>query len=108
MPQIELPNKADIRLGDTEVFSNLPPETQAIVIKWIGENFKPRKTPLDEWTSYGLKHLIKNNINIYMTNCQFKGAMLQCGFEPEYWGELNWVFGLSKRSPAFMRGLRAI
>ncbi len=108
MQQMKLPNKQDIRNKDTRLFTDLPLQEQKAVIKWIGENFLPRKTALDDWSSYSLKHFIQNDIGIYMTNCQFKGAMLQCGYEPVYFGELNWVFCLSKRSPAFTRGIPAI
>jgi hypothetical protein len=107
MQQMKLPNKKDIRNKDTRLFTDLPLQEQKAVIKWIGENFLPRKTALDGWSSYGLKHFIQNDIGIYMTNCQFKGAMLQCGYEPVKFDELNWVFGLSKKSPAFTRGISA-
>ena len=88
---------------DDELLSNQPPEIQAQVLEWIKENLRSRKTPLWERSSYGLKHLLEDETDIYLTNNAFKDAMLQCGFEPCNLDELNWCFRISKRSPAFVK-----
>ena len=61
----------------------------------------PRKTPLLSNSSYGLKHMLERDTDIYMTNNQFKDAMLACDFLPVNERELNWHYCISRRSPAF-------
>lgn len=79
----------------------LPGEAQGIVLNWIRQNILPRKTPLLSNSSYGLKHMLERDTDIYMTNNQFKDAMLACGFLPVNERELNWHYCISRRSPAF-------
>lgn len=73
---------------------------QAAVFNWIRRGLKPRKTPLDLPTSYGLKHVLERQTDIYLTNNAFKDAMLICGYQPADYSELNWRFGVSLRSLA--------
>ncbi len=73
-----------------------------IICNWIQENIYPRKTPLNSHTSYGIKHLLEANTGIYLTNNEFKDAMLLCGYEPVNPNELNWTYCISKKSPAFI------
>lgn len=87
--------------GDTELYTDLAPEEQRVVLDWIRRNLKPRKTALMTRSSYGLKHLLEHDTKIYMTNNQFKDAMLACGFYPVDERQLNWNYCISKRSPAF-------
>ena len=47
------------------------------------------------------KHMLERDTDIYMTNNQFKDAMLACGFLPVNERELNWHYCISRRSPAF-------
>jgi hypothetical protein len=72
-----------------------------IVFNWIAENISPRKTPLLDYTSYGLKHILERDTGIYMTNNEFKDAMLSCGYAPVNPNELNWNYCISKHSLAF-------
>ena len=88
---------------DKYLMSDIPLETQEKVFAWIKENFRPRKTPLDEHDSYTLKHVLERATDIYLGNNAFKDAMLQCGFEPVDYFEMNWRFRISKRSPAFIK-----
>lgn len=74
---------------------------QRAVIAWINSSLIPRQTPLKAYTSYGLKHLMSRATGIYITNDQFKDAMLEAGYQPANPMDLNWVFSISKRSPAF-------
>ena len=78
-------------------------EEQETVMNWIRDNIKPRKTPLYSRTSYGMKHILQRNTGIYLTNNEFKDAMMMCGFEPINPNELNWVYCISKKSPAFIK-----
>ena len=87
--------------GDTELYTELPNKEQEIVLNWIRQNILPRKTPLLSNSSYGLKHMLERDTDIYMTNNQFKDAMLACGFLPVNERALNWHYCISRRSPAF-------
>ena len=73
-----------------EDFHNLNPEEREILTNWIRANLKPIKSVNKMHTSYGLKHYFerdKENKGFYITNGQFKGAMLECGFKPY---QQNW------------------
>ena len=50
-----------------------------------------------------MKHLLERDTKIYMTNNQFKDAMLLCGYEPVDERLLNWNYRISKKSLAFKR-----
>lgn len=84
------------------LFSDLAREDQEKAKDWIRAEIKPRKTPTYNATSYWLKHVLEHDTGIYMTNDQFKDAMLECGFIPVDKDELNWDFCISKRSPCFV------
>ena len=45
--------------------------------------------------------MLERDTDIYMTNNQFKDAMLACGFLPVNERELNWHYCISRKSPAF-------
>jgi len=72
-----------------------------LVYNWIDENIYPRKTPLLDYTSYGIKHILESDTGIYLTNNEFKDAMLLRGYSPINPCELNWCYCISKLSPAF-------
>lgn len=77
------------------------PEKHDILCKWIRDNFTPRKTVNRCCTSYGLKHVFEDSEpGFYVTNDEFKAAMLECGYHPSNVYELNWKFRISKKSPA--------
>lgn len=59
------------------------------------------KTPNYDKSSYGLKHILEKDTGLYLTNNEFKDAMLMCGYEPINPNELNWYYQISKKSPAF-------
>ncbi len=86
---------------DDNHFPALTKEDQRAILQWIQSRLYPRKTPNNWHTSYGLKHLLERDTKIYLTNNQFKEAMLMCGFTPVNPRELNWCFRLSSKSPAF-------
>ena len=54
-----------------ERFDEMSEERKKYLLNWIKENFIPRKTFNKRYSSYGLKHRIKE----YYTNGEFKGAM---------------------------------
>ena len=88
---------------DDALFSAHPQEEIDLVCDWITDNILPRKTPLYDHTSYGLKHILQSDTGLYLTNNEFKDAMLMCGYEPVNPNELNWCYCISKKSPAFRR-----
>lgn len=88
---------------DTSLATDLTDEEQEKVMAWIHENILSRKTPLLSRSSYGIKHLLERDTGIYMTNNQFKDAMLLCGFYLVDEHLLNWNYRISKKSPAFKR-----
>ncbi len=90
--------------GDEDLVTDLPEKECNAVLDWIRNNISPRKTPLLTRTSYGIKHIMQYHIGIYVTNNQFKDAMLMCGFYPVDASKLNWSYCISKKSPAFNLG----
>lgn len=87
-------------------FGRLTPDEKHELCDWISENFIHRKTPNRLYTSYGLKHIFERSKHgFYITNGQFKGAMAWCGYSPVKHDALNWVFGISEKSPA-IKGFR--
>lgn len=73
----------------------LTPAHKDALRRWIEENFKalknpPKRGPID---SYTLKHYFEESERgFYISNGQFKGAMLAVGHAPLDETELNWVF----------------
>ena len=88
---------------DKALITDRPKEQVALVCAWIRKNIRPRKTPMLERTSYGLKHDFEHDTGLYLTNNEFKDAMLLCGYYPVDQNKLNWCYCISKRSPVFMR-----
>ena len=86
---------------DHALFHEMTIENQIIVIEWITRNMTPKKTPLRGYNSYYLKHLLEYDTHIYLTNNQFKDAMLTLGFKPARPNTLNWEFCISKKSFCF-------
>lgn len=86
---------------DDELITDLPEEEQQKVFEWIREYIKPRRIVNRRHSSYGIKHALYHFTKVYVTNNQFKHAMLLCGYEPVDANELNWQYRISERSPAF-------
>ncbi len=99
----EVRNNRAYTKRDEELISDLSQENMGKVLVWISTNIYPRKTPLLTSSSYGLKHIMTSDIGIYVTNNQFKDAMLMCGFIPINENILNWNYYISKRSPCFFK-----
>ena len=90
----------ELPVNQPEEFKKLSQREQAILTAWIRTRLTPRKTINHKHSSYGLKHFFEED-NFYVTNGAFKGAMLQCGFLPEFAQDTNWNFAISETSPAF-------
>ena len=88
---------------DADLITDHPEYEQKIVMDWIHNNIYPRQTVLRDRTSYGMKHILERDTGIYLTNNEFKDAMMICGFMPYDPNDLNWVYCISKKSPAFGR-----
>lgn len=88
---------------DKELVTDLPVEMQSKVLDWVKENFIPRKTKYEYATSYGLKHILEKELGLYLTNNQFKDAMMKCGYYPTQANELNWHYRISAKSPALKK-----
>ncbi|WP_440448068.1 hypothetical protein [Ruminococcus sp.] len=87
---------------DDELLTDEPQLIQNVVKIWIDWCCIPIKTRHSNCTSYGLKHRFEHMTGIYLTNNQFKQAMLLCGFYPDNdISELNWNYSLSKKSLCF-------
>ena len=86
---------------DDKLISDEPKEIMEGVLEWIRLYIFPRKTPLLGRTSYGIKHILQHDTGIYLTNNQFKDAMLLSGYKPVSENDLNWEYRISKRSPIF-------
>ena len=91
---------------DAGLITDKPEEEQQAVEAWIRENICPRATPNDRHTSYGIKHILQHDTDIYLTNNEFKDAMMRCGFLPVRENDLNWTYRISEKSPAFRKGNR--
>lgn len=60
-------------------------------LKWIAEKIQYR-TKVCEHTSYGLKHIFERDTSQYISNDDFKKAMLLSGYMPIDSSETNWRF----------------
>lgn len=95
---------SDVEEGiDDALLQDLPDYEQSIVLEWIENAFIPGKCFNHKHTSYGLKHILHGDTNIYLSNNQFKDAMLIMGYKPKDESELNWIFNISHNSPLFRR-----
>ena len=100
--------------ADSSLITDKDAETIRQVGEWIRNNILAAKG-VNEHTSYGLKHMLENDTGIYLTNNEFKDAMLLAGFPPVDENELNWRYRIEMvseviRNPspfvAFVKGMR--
>lgn len=77
---------------DDNLITDLPEETVRYVVCWILSNIRPRKNVNKDYDSYTLKHMLESDLGIYLTNNQFKDAMLFCGFCPVKVTDVNWMY----------------
>lgn len=86
---------------DDALITDLTLEEQEIISNWINDYLIPRESVNKELTSYSIKHKLEADTGIYLTNNQFKDAMLMEGYKPSNPNALNWTFGISKHSPVY-------
>ncbi len=86
-------------VNDPESFNNLSTEDQNKLLRWIEQNLTKSERFNPKFDSYRLKHLM----GFYCTNGQFKGAMLKAGYKVKDESALNWIFNISRHSPAIKR-----
>lgn len=87
--------------NDKSHFSDLSAEEQNLALTWLEWNIYGAHNVLRGHTSYGMKHVLESRTNIYMTNNQFKEAMLKLWHFPHDVNTLNWEFSIKKGSPIF-------
>jgi hypothetical protein len=73
-------------------FVLLPPLKRELLLRWISRTMYPTATVWRDATSYGLKHAAEDDLGFYISNGEFKGAMLKAGHEPADTRERNWLF----------------
>lgn len=92
--------------NDDVLLTDLPVEEQELILGWISNNIWSRKTPNMRHSSYGIKQPATRLTGVYVTNNQFKHAMMLSGYMPVDEWELNWHFCISEKSPIFVANKR--
>jgi hypothetical protein len=83
---------ADVRLDDVNQpssYERLKDEEKAAIQEWIARKLRPATTKGPE-NGLRLREICQYTGCFYVTNGQFKGAMLVGGYEPIDRTELNW------------------
>ncbi len=88
------PAETTIECNRLQDWNQLNREIKFDLLEYIYCKFKPGITEARHWTSYGLKHMYEV-VNTYVTNGQFKAAMLLSGYLPVHPEYLNWTFQIS-------------
>lgn len=78
-------------IDDGLITSHNEREVKAVK-QWIADNIKTGRKILHNRTSYGIKHLLEHDTGIYLTNNEFKDAMLLAGYSPVNSNVLNWKY----------------
>ena len=77
-----------LRLSETE---------QSALNEWIDYALEPSDDYICPDSSYGIKHIYERDMGKYVTNGQFKGAMIHYGFDPINPRELNCYYRIKIR-----------
>ena len=88
---------------DTKRLDSIAPNIQEKIFAWIKANVSPSQKIFMGTNSYSMKHVLEKRTGLYMTNNQYKEAMLRCGFFPVDSQELNWLYRILKTSPIYVR-----
>lgn len=83
---------------DPEQYHKVPEETRKRAKEWILNNIRPYRMT-NSRTSYGIKHILQHDTGIYLTDGEFKGAMLAAGYAPINPDEDEWRFRVQVRIP---------
>lgn len=78
---------------DDKLITDRPSQELKVISNWIKKNIVPSDTPYDG-NNYSLKHLLEHDTGLYMTNNEFKDAMLLTGFLPVDPDALNWEYNI--------------
>jgi hypothetical protein len=73
-------------------YDTLSQEEKEALQYWISRAIQPAPKADEHNSSYGLKHDYERETNVYVSNAQFKGAMLVAGYLPTEKNEQNWQF----------------
>lgn len=87
------------QINDSDEFEKLSPRQQKVLLSWC-EQFTKIKAINSKRSSYGMKHIFESSKDgFYVTNGQFKGAMLKAGFKYKSQPyNPNWHFNISEKS----------
>ncbi|MBL1223719.1 hypothetical protein [Enterococcus sp. BWR-S5] len=86
------------RLDHPKSFYELSEEQRKQLLEWCS-GMETIKRPNPHHTSYGLKHWFEaSEGGFYVTNGQFKGAMILSGYSVANPDALNWTFNISQAS----------
>ena len=77
---------------DEALITDRADEVITAVDGWIRKNIRTGKKILHGHTSYGIKHMLEHDTHIYLTNNEFKDAMLLAGYQPVNPKDLNWKY----------------
>lgn len=89
---------------DAFLMADLSDEKRVEVMNILRNWFEVSTKTSLRHTSYGMKHWLEDAVGCYISNNQFKDAMLSLGFEPSDYSELNWCFKV-KPTPELRRFL---
>lgn len=89
----EKERKNNAGLNNPSEFYKLDYEHQEKLLDWISFNLSERKGFNYRFSSYRLKHLLP----FYVTNGEFKGAMLRLGYRVADKTLMNWNFNIYLR-----------
>lgn len=82
-------------------FFDLSRDHQQLLLQWIANKLRLSSTFNPYHTSYGLKHIFARDAGVYISNAQFKDAMILAGFTPKCACERNHHYRISEYSKAF-------
>lgn len=93
--KIEQLNKYD----NPKMFLELKPLEQILLISWIFNTLVPSKSINNNVDSYWIKHKFSDSLlGFYISNGQFKGAMILAGYRSIDMGQQNWHFNIKQAS----------
>lgn len=88
-------------------FMKLSEKDKSLALEWIKNMYEPSDKIFSS-SSYGIKHVLQGfkgdggkYYNLYLTNGEFKGAMLAAGFEPVEHNVINWHFRMKLKPYAY-------
>lgn len=84
---------------DYKAFDLMSKEKQLEILELINWGLTQIDTINTRHTSYGLKHIFEKYLEDgYISNGEFKGAMLHSGYRVHDLEQLNWCFNISEKS----------